>query len=152
MINVKIELDDLATMPEYAHDGDAGCDLCAAIEHPITIYPGERKLIPVGLRMEIPNGYELQIRPRSGLALKHGITVLNAPGTIDSGYRGMINVLLFNADDFKAFTVEKGMRIAQGVFAAVERPAFSIGGITTSSRGEGGFGSTGTMSGVGYES
>lgn len=152
MIEVAIELDQRATMPQYAHDGDAGCDLCAAIEHPIVIYPGERKLIPLGIRMEIPAGYELQIRPRSGMAALHGVTVLNAPGTVDSGYRGEIRVILINLDDFKAFTVEKGMRIAQGVFCAVERPTFRVGGIGESERGANGFGSTGLLTGVGYES
>lgn len=135
-------------LPSYQTPGAAGCDLLAAIaEAPsVLIAPGMRALIPCGFSMEIPPGYEAQIRPRSGLALKNGVTVLNSPGTIDSDYRGEIGVILINhgADEFE---VTRGMRIAQMIFAAAPQAAFEIAGnLTDTKRGAGGFGSTGSES------
>lgn len=128
--------------PAYAHDGDAGADLCAAIPNAITLYPNERKIITTGLRVAIPIGYEMQIRSRSGLALK-GIAVANAPGTIDSGFRSEIGVILENRSD-TPFVIEPGMRIAQAVIAPVMRAVFEIvEKLPNSARGIGGFGSTG---------
>lgn len=142
-ITVPIQLDGLASMPEYQHDTDSGADLSASIEHPVVIYPGERKLISTGLRMPPPEGYEWQIRPRSGLALSHGITVLNSPGTIDAAFLGIVGVILINHSD-KPFTIEPGMRIAQAVLATVVRAVFEkVDILDVTKRGEGGFGSTG---------
>ena len=130
-------------LPEYAKDGDAGADLSALLEEPVMIKPGERRLIPTGLFFEIEPGYEVQIRPRSGLALKHGITVLNTPGTVDNGYRGEIGVILINTGELP-FIVKNGERIAQMVVNKVERPTFINAEILSDSdRGEGGFGHTG---------
>ena len=130
-------------LPAYATPGSAGLDLLAALDKPVEIQPGGRTLIPTGLAMELPEGYEAQIRPRSGLALKHGITVLNAPGTIDSDYRGEVSVLLVNLGD-KPVTVARGERIAQLVVQRVEHAAFvEVDDLPSSARGEGGFGSTG---------
>lgn len=133
-------------LPAYESAGAAGMDLRAAVpeDRPILILPGRRALIPTGLVMEIPEGMEGQVRPRSGLALRHGITCLNTPGTIDSDYRGEVNVLLVNLGD-EDFAVARGMRIAQIVFAPVVQVAVEereLAGAT--SRGAGGFGSTGT--------
>ena len=134
---------DLA-LPTYATEQSAGMDLLAAIAEPITLKTGERKLIPTGLSIALPDGYEAQIRPRSGLALKNGISLVNSPGTIDADYRGEIGVIVINhgAD---AFTIERGMRIAQMVIATYTRAQFSeVLELPTSDRGAGGFGSTGT--------
>ena len=140
----ELEAQDL--LPEYATEGAAGADLKANIEEPIALLPGQRVLIPTGLRVEIPLGYELQVRPRSGLALKHGITVLNTPGTIDSDYRGEIGVILINLGE-STFIIEPKMRIAQAVFASVVQARFvSINqeeSLTATARGERGFGHTG---------
>ncbi len=132
-------------LPAYETSGAAGMDLRAAVseDRPLVIVPGKRALVPTGLVMEIPPGFEGQVRPRSGLAFKHGITCLNTPGTIDSDYRGEVKVLLVNLgnDDFE---VTRGMRIAQIVFASVEQAQIeerSLAGSTQ--RGSGGFGSTG---------
>ena len=130
--------------PSYATSQSAGMDLTAALEEAFDIGPGERALIPTGLTLALPDGYEAQIRPRSGLAIKHGITVLNSPGTIDSDYRGEVKVILINHGK-DPFTVERGMRIAQMV---VERYTHVDWKIVkelddTGDRGEGGFGSTG---------
>src|SRR5918994_6099636 len=133
-------------LPAYESAGAAGMDLRAAVpeDRPLLILPGRRVLAPTGLVFEIPDGYEGQIRPRSGLAFKHGITCLNAPGTIDSDYRGEIMVLLINHGD-EAFAVTRGMRIAQIVFAPVTRLATQERGLAgATERGAGGFGSTGT--------
>lgn len=132
-------------LPAYETDGAAGMDLRAAVpeDRPLIILPGKRALVPTGFILEIPEGFEGQIRPRSGLAFKHGITCLNTPGTIDWDYRGEIKVLLINHGD-ELFAVERGMRIAQIVFAPVTRMTLteaSLAGTTT--RGAGGFGSTG---------
>jgi dUTP pyrophosphatase len=133
-------------LPAYETAGAAGMDLRAAVpeDRPLLILPGKRALVPTGLVLEIPEGYEAQVRPRSGLAFKHGITCLNTPGTIDSDYRGEVSVLLINLGD-EDFAVIRGMRIAQIVFCAVSRMAAeerSLAG--TTARGNGGFGSTGT--------
>lgn len=131
-------------LPTYATDQSAGMDLTAALEEAVDIGPGDRMLIPTGLSIALPKGYEAQIRPRSGLALKHGITVLNTPGTIDADYRGEIGVLLINHGK-EDFTVERGMRIAQMVIerhAVVEWEVAEE--LNDTSRGQGGFGSTGT--------
>jgi dUTP pyrophosphatase len=134
-------------LPAYESPGAAGMDLRAAVpaDRKVILLPGRRALIPTGLVFEIPEGYEVQIRPRSGLALKHGITCLNTPGTIDSDYRGEVQVLLINLGD-EDFAVERGMRVAQAVMAPVVQAAIeerSLAGETT--RGGGGFGSTGTQ-------
>ncbi len=135
-----------AGLPIYATAEAAGADLLAAIDAPQSLKPGARALIPAGFAMALPEGYEAQIRPRSGLAYKNGVTVLNAPGTIDSDYRGEIVVLLINhgQDDFE---IERGMRIAQMVIAPAPQAAFrAVDDLDNTARGEGGFGSTGTGS------
>lgn len=130
-------------LPEYHSPGSAGADLRAEIEAEIRLEPGARAVIPTGLRLEIPPGFEAQIRPRSGLALNHGITLLNTPGTVDSDYRGEVRVILVNLGS-EPFVVRRGDRIAQIVFQAVVRAHFAAQeGIAESARGEGGFGSTG---------
>jgi len=131
------------TLPEYKTPGASGADAFAFLENPVTIAPGERKLIPTGLSVEIPEGFEIQVRPRSGLALKYGVTVLNAPGTIDSDYRGEIGVVLINHGT-EPFTVRHGDRIAQLVAFAVPACAFeNVDSIGDTDRGSGGYGSTG---------
>ncbi len=130
--------------PRYASALSAGMDLAAAVSAPITIAPGSRALIPTGIAVALPPGYEAQVRPRSGLALEHGVTVLNAPGTIDADYRGEIGVILANLGE-TAFTVTRGMRIAQLVVAKVARVAWrACEALPESGRGAAGFGSTGT--------
>lgn len=130
-------------LPEYATKYSSGLDLLACINEPIIIRPFERKLIPTGIAIEVPPGYEAQIRPRSGMALKHGITVLNTPGTIDSDYRGEIGVILINLGQAN-FTIERGMKIAQMVIAPVYRAVIlEKKKLSSSERGENGFGSTG---------
>ena len=130
-------------LPAYATAGAAGMDLLAAVAEPVTIAPGARALIPTGLAIALPPGYELQIRPRSGLALRHGIVLPNSPGTIDEDYRGEIQVIVLNAGD-APFTVERGMRIAQAVLAPVLRAAWhEVDDLDDTARGAGGFGSTG---------
>ncbi len=130
-------------IPKYATDGSAGFDLVAAIEADIEILPNKRVLVPTGLAIALPTGYEAQVRPRSGLALKNGITVLNTPGTIDCDYRGEIGVILINLGEEK-FTVTRGMKIAQIVIAKYEVGSFIITNeLPDTKRGTGGFGSTG---------
>ena len=130
-------------LPVYATSGAAGMDICAANEADIVLAVGERCAVPTGFAMAIPDGFEAQIRPRSGLALKHGISVANAPGTIDSDYRGEIAVIIINLGN-APFTVTRGMRIAQMVIAPVTRGQFAeVADLDDSDRGEGGFGSTG---------
>lgn len=130
-------------LPAYQTDGAAGMDLGAAIREPLPIPPGEWRLIPTGFSVAIPQGFEGQVRPRSGLALKHGVTVLNAPGTIDSDYRGEMKVALVNHGK-AAFVVQPGDRIAQLVIAAVARAAWvEVGELPSTDRGAGGYGSTG---------
>ncbi len=134
---------DLA-VPDYASAQAAGMDLVAANKEPITLQPSERTLVPTGIQMALPPGYEAQIRPRSGLALKHGITVLNSPGTIDADYRGEVKVLLINLSN-EPFIIERGMRIAQMVVARfVQIQLNEVNELPGTERGAGGFGSTGT--------
>ncbi len=137
-------------LPAYATAGAAGMDLLAAVEAPRAVPPGGRALIPTGLAIALPTGFELQIRPRSGLALRHGIVLPNSPGTIDEDYRGEIQVIVLNAGD-AAFTIERGMRIAQAVLAPVMRAAWlEVAELETTERAAGGFGSTGVgASGLG---
>jgi dUTP pyrophosphatase len=133
-------------LPAYATAGSAGMDLLAAVASPVTIAPGGRALIPTGIAIALPADYELQVRPRSGLALRHGIVLPNSPGTIDADYRGEIQVIVLNAGD-APFTVERGMRIAQAVLAPVQRVTWEeTEALPATSRGAGGFGSTGTGS------
>lgn len=135
------KLCDNAVLPAYAHPGDAGMDLCAVAA--LTLEPGRAALVPTGLAMALPPNTEAQVRPRSGLALKHGITVLNTPGTIDEGYRGEVGVILIN-HGAKPFQIEPGMRIAQMVVAPVARAeVVEVSELGATRRGEGGFGSTG---------
>ncbi|NUB10893.1 dUTP diphosphatase [Azospirillum sp. Vi22] len=130
-------------LPAYATEHAAGMDLLAALAEPVVLEPGRRALIPTGVAFALPDGYEAQVRPRSGLALKHGVTVLNSPGTIDADYRGEVGVILINHGD-QPFTVERGQRIAQLVIARYERAAWSESAVLPdSARGTGGFGSTG---------
>lgn len=130
-------------LPEYKTAFSAGMDLNANLEEAVTLQPLERKLIPTGLFMEIPAGFEAQVRPRSGLALKHGITVLNSPGTIDADYRGELQVILVNLSK-EEFVIQDGERIAQLVIAKHESVQWqSVETLEESARGEGGFGSTG---------
>lgn len=128
--------------PERASPGAAGFDLRAHIDAPVVIQPRDRGVVATGVRIELPPGYEAQVRPRSGLAFRHGITVLNAPGTIDSDYRGEISVALINTSD-APYTVERGDRIAQLVVAPIVDCEFVRESLSESQRGEGGFGSTG---------
>lgn len=132
-------------LPAYATEHSAGMDLLAAVSEDVTLAPGERKLIPTGIAFALPEGFEAQVRPRSGLALKSGITVLNSPGTIDADYRGEVGVILINLGA-EPFTITRGMRIAQMIIAPYSRAAWNITtSLETSARGEGGFGSTGTQ-------
>tara|TARA_Y100000389_G_C17449264_1_gene513642 strand:+ start:1789 stop:2412 length:624 start_codon:yes stop_codon:yes gene_type:complete len=132
--------------PDYFHEGDSGFDFRASIDSPVTLKPLERKLIPTGLYFEVPRGYELQVRPRSGLALKNGITVLNTPGTVDSNYRGEIKIILINLSD-ENFIIENGDRVSQGVISPVLDKVWGelnkVSTLNTSNRELGGFGSTG---------
>lgn len=150
-MSVEIQVKVLAhgeglALPAYATDGAAGADLVAAVDarDPVMLAPLARAAVPTGLSIAIPKGYEAQVRPRSGLALKQGVTVLNAPGTIDWDYRGEVKVLLVNLSD-TLVVIERGMRIAQLVIAPVTRAAFvAADTLGETARGEGGFGSTGT--------
>ena len=130
-------------LPSYATEGAAGADLCAAVDGKVVIAPGERMAVPTGLVLEIPAGYEGQVRPRSGLAIRRGVTVVNAPGTIDSDYRGEVMVLVVNLGAEPA-AIGRGDRIAQLVIAPVSRARFTeADDLSRSDRGAGGFGSTG---------
>ena len=130
-------------LPAYATAGAAGMDLLAAVAAPLVIAPGGRVLVPTGIAVALPPGYELQVRPRSGLALKHGIVLPNSPGTVDEDYRGELLVIVMNAGD-APFAVERGMRIAQAVLAPVVRARWhAVETLPPSGRGAGGFGSTG---------
>lgn len=131
-------------LPEYATSQSAGMDLRANIEKPIILTPLERKLIPTGLHIALPAGYEAQVRPRSGLALKHGITVLNTPGTIDADYRGDIGVILINLSN-EAFEIKPGERIAQLVICSYEKAEWElVDTLDSTDRNDGGFGHSGT--------
>ena len=130
-------------LPAYATHGAAGMDLAAAVDRSVILGAGERQAIPTGFAMALPAGYEAQIRPRSGLALKHGVTVANAPGTIDSDYRGEVAILLVNLGD-QDFTIARGMRIAQMVVAPVTQVTpIATKSLADTDRGDAGFGSTG---------
>ncbi len=134
--------------PAYATDQSAGLDLSAALDAPVVLNPGERYLVPTGMSMALPEGYEAQVRPRSGLALKYGITVLNSPGTIDADYRGEIKAILINHGS-EPFTIERGMRVAQLIVAPFSRVEWQeLEGDMGDGRG-GGFGSTGLNHAVG---
>ena len=131
-------------LPAYATPGAAGMDLLAAVATPLTLAPGQRTLVPTGLAIALPPGYELQVRPRSGLALKNGIVLPNSPGTVDEDYRGELQVIVMNAGT-EPFTIERGMRIAQAVLAPVVRATWhEVAELDETQRGTGGFGSTGT--------
>lgn len=143
-VSIPTLLETGARLPIYSSTQAAGADVTANITNEIILQPGERVLIPTGLRFAIPVGFEIQVRPRSGLALKHGITVLNSPGTIDSDYRGEVQVILMNHGK-DPFTIVPGMRIAQLVVAVVMQGNFMLEDmLIATSRGEGGFGHTGT--------
>ncbi len=131
-------------LPQYETPGSSGVDLAAAIYDDIVIEPGKREIIPTGMKMQIPLGWEMQVRPRSGLAFKSGLTVLNTPGTVDSDYRGEVKVILYNSSELP-FTVIRGMRIAQGVFSQVIQIEMEIfeDELDQTQRGSGGFGHTG---------
>lgn len=147
-IAVQVEIERLPhaeglPAPRAMSTGAAGADLCAALTEDLVIGPGRRALVPTGFRMGIPEGYEGQVRPRSGLALRHGVTVLNAPGTIDADYRGEVGVILVNLGD-EPFTVHRGDRIAQVVIAPVSPAVFTeTDALGETRRGAGGFGHTG---------
>ena len=142
MIRVPVQkLRPHAVVPAYAHPGDAGVDLYAAED--LTLKPGERALTPTGIAVAIPDGYEGQVRPKSGLALKQGLSVVNTPGTIDAGYRGEVGVILINLGQ-EAVEIRTGQKIAQMVFTKVERASLEVvDNLDETSRGAGGFGSTG---------
>ena len=146
-MNVQIRILDRGRgldLPARATSGSAGYDLRAAVTEPLVLQPGERELIPCGFCLAIPVGWEVQVRPRSGLAIKHGITLINSPGTIDSDYRGEVSVPLVNHGR-EAFTIRRGERIAQMIFARFEAPELVVvSELGASERGEGGFGSTGS--------
>lgn len=139
---VREGFDDLP-LPTYETDGSAGMDLRAAVDAEVELAPGERRLIPTGIAFALPTGFEGQIRPRSGLAVRHGVSMVNNPGTIDADYRGEVQVLLINHGD-EGFTISRGDRIAQIVVARHERIEWNeVGNLPESQRGSGGFGSTG---------
>lgn len=143
MEKVKVVNAGRQPLPAYATSQSAGMDLRANIESPITLHPMERSLVPTGIRIELPKGYEAQVRPRSGLALKHGITVLNTPGTIDSDYRGELKVLLVNLSN-DDFVINAGERVAQMVIAKHETVEWEeVEVLDETERGEGGYGHTG---------
>ncbi|MFH1827987.1 MAG: dUTP diphosphatase [Nanoarchaeota archaeon] len=140
MLKVKIEKIKEVKIPSYAHEGDAGVDLYSAEDY--TLKPMERKLISTGIKIAVPRGYEAQVRPKSGIALKHGISILNTPGTIDSPYRGEVGVIVINLG-LEPFEIEKGNKIAQMVFNKIEHVEFEESDLDETARNEGGFGSTG---------
>ena len=143
MVKIKVVNTGHQPLPAYATPQSSGLDLRANIEAPITLHPLERRLVPTGLHIALPDGYEAQVRPRSGLALKHGITVLNTPGTVDADYRGEIMVLLVNFSN-EDFVVKDGERIAQMVIAQYAKATFeSVEVLDETERGEGGYGHTG---------
>ena len=142
MVKIKIKLNG-GKVPTYETKGSAGCDLRARLDEPVTLMPGERRLIPTGMFLELPDGVEAQIRARSGLSIKHGITMINGVGTVDSDYRGEWNIPLVNLSN-EPYTINDGDRIAQAIFSKYERVEFEITDeINDTERGEGGFGHTG---------
>ena len=143
-MNINIVNKSTNQLPTYETSGSAGMDLRANLNEPISLKPMERQLISTGLFIELPDNYEAQIRPRSGLAYKHGITVLNTPGTIDTDYRGELKILLINLSD-KTFTINHGERVAQLIIAKFEQPKLiAVEELGSTHRNAGGFGSTGT--------
>lgn len=143
MIEVSVQNDSPYELPAYATSGSAGVDLKAVLDRPLVLNPLERKIIGTGLKIALPIGYEAQVRPRSGLAAKHGISVLNSPGTIDADYRGEVGVILINLSN-DAFTINPGERIAQLVLAKHEQIQWKIDkNLSSTARGSNGFGSTG---------
>jgi len=145
MANVQVlitRIDPSVPLPTYAKGGDAGADIVTRVD--VTLQPGERALVPTGIAIALPDGYVALVHPRSGLAIKHGVTMVNAPGTIDAGYRGELHCIMINHDPKDAITFHKGDRIAQLVIQKVERAEFvEVKDLPGSGRGVGGFGSTG---------
>lgn len=143
-INLKLQkLDENVTVPSYQTQGAAGMDLCAFLKEPVTLKSLQRKLIPTGLKMELPHGYEAQVRPRSGMSIKHGITLINCVGTIDEDYRGELCVPVVNLST-EEFTINNGDRIAQMIISPVTKADIEVvTELSDTQRGEGGFGSTG---------
>lgn len=138
-----VRLDPDLPLPSYAHPGDAGADLHTTVD--VTLAPGERALVPTGIALALPDGYVALVHPRSGLAARHGLSIVNTPGTVDAGYRGEVKVLLINHDPVEAVTLRRGERIAQLVVQRFERARFvEVGVLPASVRGDGGYGSTGT--------
>lgn len=143
-----VRLDPDLPLPAYAHPGDAGADLLTSID--VSLAPGERCLVPTGIALALPEGYVALVHPRSGLAAKHGLSILNTPGTIDAGYRGEVKVLLVNHDPREPIELRRGDRVAQLVFQRVEQAAFvEVEVLPDSARGRGGYGSTGGFAGPG---
>jgi dUTP pyrophosphatase len=137
-----LRLDADLPAPAYAHPGDAGADLVTAVD--VTLAPGERALVPTGIALALPEGYVALVHPRSGLAARHGLSIVNAPGTVDSGYRGEVKVLLINLDPVEPVVLHRGDRIAQLVIQRVERARFvEVDALPETPRGDGGYGSTG---------
>ena len=137
-----VRLDPDLPLPAYAHPGDAGADLVTAVD--VTLQPGERALVPTGIAMAVPEGYVALVHPRSGLAARHGLSIVNTPGTIDAGYRGEVKVLLVNLDPAEPIELRRGDRVAQLVIQRVEQAAFAeVEVLPESVRGGGGYGSTG---------
>jgi len=140
-----VRLDTDLPVPSYAHPGDAGADLHTAVD--VTLAPGERRLVPTGVALALPEGYAGLVHPRSGLAARHGLSIVNAPGTIDAGYRGEVQVCLVNLDPATAISLRRGDRIAQLVVQRVEQARFvEVTDLPDSARGAGGYGSTGGFS------
>ena len=140
-----VRLDPDLPLPSYAHPGDAGADLVTAVD--VTLAPGERAMVPTGVALALPDGYVALVHPRSGLAARHGLSIVNTPGTIDAGYRGEIKVLLVNHDPVEPVELRRGDRVAQLVVQRFERARFvEVGVLPESVRGAGGYGSTGTGS------
>ena len=139
------QLDPGLPLPSYAHPGDAGADLVTTVD--VTLAPGERALVPTGIAIALPEGYDALVHPRSGLAARHGLSIVNTPGTVDSGYRGEIKVLLINHDPAETIALRRGDRVAQLVVQRYERAAFvPVATLPESVRGSGGYGSTGGFS------
>jgi dUTP pyrophosphatase len=137
-----VRLDPDLPLPSYAHPGDAGADLVTAVD--VMLRPGERALVPTGIALAVPEGYVALVHPRSGLAARHGLSIVNTPGTIDAGYRGEVKVLLVNHDPVEAIELRRGDRVAQLVFQQVEQAMFAeVEVLPESVRGSGGYGSTG---------
>jgi len=141
-----VRLDPDLPLPDYAHPGDAGADLLTTVD--VVLAPGERGLVPTGISLAVPEGYVALVHPRSGLAARHGLSIVNTPGTVDAGYRGEIKVLLVNHDLREPIELRRGDRVAQLVFQRVERAEFvEVEALPDSARGSGGYGSTGGFSG-----